>query len=156
RQETQVMSFQLVSDFQPTGDQPKAIEELVDGVEKSLKHQVLLGATGTGKSIGYNDPVFIVEERASNAIPRLLPVGQLIDQTIESSSVHVHLEGDSEILDVENGDVRYYAQSFDPQTCEVALYPIRSFVRHHAPEKMYRLETACGRVATMTGNHNLW
>ncbi|HEX2619329.1 MAG TPA: DEAD/DEAH box helicase family protein, partial [Phototrophicaceae bacterium] len=44
------MPFQLVSDFQPTGDQPQAIEELVDGVDKNLKHQVLLGATGTGKT----------------------------------------------------------------------------------------------------------
>ncbi|MSP13006.1 MAG: excinuclease ABC subunit UvrB [Chloroflexi bacterium] len=43
-------SFQLVSDFQPTGDQPQAIEELVTGVQENLKHQTLLGATGTGKT----------------------------------------------------------------------------------------------------------
>ncbi len=42
--------FELVSDFQPTGDQPEAIAQLVDGVEKGLKHQTLLGATGTGKT----------------------------------------------------------------------------------------------------------
>jgi excinuclease ABC subunit B len=44
------MNFQLVSPFQPMGDQPQAIEKLVDGVAKGLKHQVLLGATGTGKT----------------------------------------------------------------------------------------------------------
>ncbi|NQW57060.1 MAG: DEAD/DEAH box helicase family protein, partial [Chloroflexi bacterium] len=43
-------AFKLRSDFQPTGDQPKAIVELVDGVQKGLHHQVLLGATGTGKT----------------------------------------------------------------------------------------------------------
>ncbi|RLT56155.1 MAG: excinuclease ABC subunit UvrB [Chloroflexi bacterium] len=43
-------AFKLHSDFQPTGDQPKAIVELVDGVQKGLHHQVLLGATGTGKT----------------------------------------------------------------------------------------------------------
>ncbi|GAB4508938.1 MAG: excinuclease ABC subunit UvrB [Anaerolineae bacterium] len=43
-------SFQVVSDFKPTGDQPKAIEQLVDGVQQGLKHQTLLGATGTGKT----------------------------------------------------------------------------------------------------------
>lgn len=43
-------NFQLVSDYQPTGDQPKAIAELVDGVNHDLKHQILLGATGTGKT----------------------------------------------------------------------------------------------------------
>jgi excinuclease ABC subunit B len=42
--------FELVSDFKPTGDQPRAIEELVDGIEKGLRHQTLLGATGTGKT----------------------------------------------------------------------------------------------------------
>ena len=42
--------FQLVSDFQPTGDQPQAIAQLVDGLERGLKHQTLLGATGTGKT----------------------------------------------------------------------------------------------------------
>ncbi|MBL7065739.1 MAG: excinuclease ABC subunit UvrB, partial [Anaerolineae bacterium] len=42
--------FQLVSDFQPTGDQPEAIAQLVDGIEKTYKHQTLLGATGTGKT----------------------------------------------------------------------------------------------------------
>ncbi|WP_138496188.1 excinuclease ABC subunit UvrB [Paenibacillus pinistramenti] len=42
--------FELVSDFQPQGDQPKAIEELVEGVRQGKKHQTLLGATGTGKT----------------------------------------------------------------------------------------------------------
>ena len=42
--------FELVSDFQPTGDQPTAIEGLVDGVQQGLKYQTLLGATGTGKT----------------------------------------------------------------------------------------------------------
>ncbi|MDX2160735.1 MAG: excinuclease ABC subunit UvrB [bacterium] len=42
--------FELVSDFQPTGDQPTAIADLVDGLEKGLRHQTLLGATGTGKT----------------------------------------------------------------------------------------------------------
>jgi excinuclease ABC subunit B len=42
--------FQLVSDFQPTGDQPAAIAGLVEGIDKGLGHQTLLGATGTGKT----------------------------------------------------------------------------------------------------------
>jgi len=44
------MTFQLDAPFQPTGDQPEAIRALVDGVQKRMKHQVLLGATGTGKT----------------------------------------------------------------------------------------------------------
>ncbi len=42
--------FELVSDFAPQGDQPKAIEQLVRGVMEGQKHQTLLGATGTGKT----------------------------------------------------------------------------------------------------------
>ena len=42
--------FQLVSEFEPAGDQPQAIERLVTGLDDGLAHQVLLGATGTGKT----------------------------------------------------------------------------------------------------------
>ena len=42
--------FELVSNYTPSGDQPKAIEELTEGVKNGIKHQVLLGATGTGKT----------------------------------------------------------------------------------------------------------
>ena len=42
--------FKLHSKFQQSGDQPQAIKSLVQGVNKGLKHQVLLGATGTGKT----------------------------------------------------------------------------------------------------------
>lgn len=44
------MSFQLISEFQPTGDQPTAIQQLVEGINSNTKHQVLLGVTGSGKT----------------------------------------------------------------------------------------------------------
>ena len=42
--------FQVVSDFKPTGDQPQAIEQLVEGLGRGHQYQTLLGATGTGKT----------------------------------------------------------------------------------------------------------
>lgn len=42
--------FDLVSDYQPTGDQPQAIKQLTAGIESGEKEQILLGATGTGKT----------------------------------------------------------------------------------------------------------
>lgn len=42
--------FELVSNYKPAGDQPKAIKELVDGLNKGIKHQTLLGVTGSGKT----------------------------------------------------------------------------------------------------------
>lgn len=44
------MDFKLYAPYQPTGDQPEAIAQMVAGVKKGLRHQVLLGATGTGKT----------------------------------------------------------------------------------------------------------
>jgi excinuclease ABC subunit B len=44
------MEFKLISDFQPTGDQPEAIAQLVDGLNKGIPYQTLLGVTGSGKT----------------------------------------------------------------------------------------------------------
>ena len=44
------MDFKLVSDYQPTGDQPQAIEALVKGLQSGMKEQTLLGVTGSGKT----------------------------------------------------------------------------------------------------------
>jgi excinuclease ABC subunit B len=44
------MNFELVTSYEPRGDQPRAIEELVSGLEAGEKHQVLLGVTGSGKT----------------------------------------------------------------------------------------------------------
>ncbi len=42
--------FELISKYKPAGDQPEAIKELVEGINKGKRDQVLLGATGTGKT----------------------------------------------------------------------------------------------------------
>ncbi len=44
------MAFQLISEFQPTGDQPEAIRQLVDGLRNGMPYQTLLGVTGSGKT----------------------------------------------------------------------------------------------------------
>jgi excinuclease ABC subunit B len=59
--------FAIVSDFKPQGDQPQAIEKLVEGVEAGKRHQVLLGVTGSGKTFtmanviaGVNKPSLVI------------------------------------------------------------------------------------------------
>ncbi len=44
------MDFQIISDYEPTGDQPEAIKKLVNGLEEGDVHQTLLGVTGSGKT----------------------------------------------------------------------------------------------------------
>ncbi|WP_027965399.1 excinuclease ABC subunit UvrB [Halalkalibacillus halophilus] len=51
--------FQLHSEYEPQGDQPKAIKELVNGIKNNQTHQTLLGATGTGKTFTVSN---VVEE----------------------------------------------------------------------------------------------
>ncbi|RLI54913.1 MAG: excinuclease ABC subunit B, partial [Candidatus Thorarchaeota archaeon] len=43
-------AFRLEAPFEPTGDQPQAIEKLLEGLRSGLKHQTLLGVTGSGKT----------------------------------------------------------------------------------------------------------
>ena len=44
------MKFEIISDFQPTGDQPEAIQSLVNGIHENEKYQTLFGVTGSGKT----------------------------------------------------------------------------------------------------------
>lgn len=54
--------FKLVSEYQPMGDQPNAIRELVDGIKKGKKEQVLLGGTGTGKTFTVSNVIAAVNK----------------------------------------------------------------------------------------------
>lgn len=56
------MAFRLTSDFVPTGDQPIAIQQLVEGINNGTKHQVLLGVTGSGKTFTAANVISKVEK----------------------------------------------------------------------------------------------
>lgn len=66
--------FDLISSYKPAGDQPKAIKELVDGLYKGVKHQTLLGVTGSGKTYTmsnvidqFNRPTLIISHNKTLA-----------------------------------------------------------------------------------------
>lgn len=67
-------NFELVSNYKPSGDQPRAIKELTDGLMRGDKHQVLLGVTGSGKTFTmshvikeYNKPTLIISHNKTLA-----------------------------------------------------------------------------------------
>ncbi len=67
-------NFELISGYKPSGDQPAAIEQLTNGLNKGLKHQVLLGVTGSGKTYTmsnvikqYNKPTLIISHNKTLA-----------------------------------------------------------------------------------------
>ena len=49
--------FEVISEFEPTGDQPQAIKELLEGLERGDGHQTLLGAPGTGKTFSMSNVI---------------------------------------------------------------------------------------------------
>lgn len=72
--------FELVSRFSPRGDQPPAIDALVDGLHKGLKHQVLLGVTGSGKTFTMANIINRVQKPALVMAPNKTLAAQLCSE----------------------------------------------------------------------------
>ena len=70
----------VVSDFSPAGDQPAAIDELVGGLKKGEKNQVLLGATGTGKTFTMAKIIEATQRPALILAPNKTLAGQLFGE----------------------------------------------------------------------------
>ncbi|MEK6713573.1 MAG: excinuclease ABC subunit UvrB [Nitrospirota bacterium] len=73
----QVMQFSLKSPLKPQGDQPKAIKVLGDGIKQGLKHQVLLGVTGSGKTFTLANVIEIVQKPTLVIAPNKTLAAQL-------------------------------------------------------------------------------
>ena len=69
--------FQIVSKYKPTGDQPQAIKELVEGINAGKKLQVLLGATGTGKTFTVSNVIEKVQKPTLVLVHNKTLAGQL-------------------------------------------------------------------------------
>ena len=146
--------FDLQAQFDPMGDQPNAIRELVDGLDRGDEHQTLLGATGTGKSLGYDDPVYVTRHDDGSSQTRVDSIGAFVDRCIADHGVSVRYGNGTEETVLPDGAATTLA--IDPGTGSVGEQPVRAVTRHAAPDTMYRVRTACGREATLTGDHNLW
>ncbi len=70
-------TFRLVTDLEPRGDQPSAIDILVDGLERGLKHQVLLGVTGSGKTFTMANTIAKVQKPTLVIAPNKTLAAQL-------------------------------------------------------------------------------
>ena len=70
-------AFRLVTDLEPGGDQPSAIDILVDGLQRGLKHQVLLGVTGSGKTFSMANTIAKVQKPTLVIAPNKTLAAQL-------------------------------------------------------------------------------
>ncbi|WP_031516710.1 excinuclease ABC subunit UvrB [Desulfofalx alkaliphila] len=77
------MAFQLKSNFSPKGDQPKAIAQLIDGLEQGLKHQTLLGVTGSGKTYTMANVIAKVNRPTLVLAPNKTLAAQLCSEFME-------------------------------------------------------------------------
>jgi excinuclease ABC subunit B len=136
----------LKSNFSPTGDQPRAIEELVSGLDQQQKNQVLLGVTGSGKSLDGREPILLYEETSGGLVARQFSIGDFVDGFFSKDATSA-----SQIAAIGG----YLAPSFDPKTGKVRLSSVSSVSRHR-PESLCLVETVCGRKALLTGDHNLY
>ncbi len=144
--------FELVSKFQPAGDQPQAIAKLVQGFREGKQGQVLLGATGTGKSLAWEEPVLVRSLCPDGTSEmRVAPIGAIIDAAFASPSPPDRGAGETEIAVPPH---RIEVLSFNPTTCASEWRPVTAFTRHTAPKQMFRVRTECGREVVVTGDHN--
>lgn len=72
--------FKLVTNYQPTGDQPQAIEQLVEGIKQNKKYQVLLGATGTGKTFTVSNVIARINKPTLVLVHNKTLAGQLYSE----------------------------------------------------------------------------
>jgi len=147
--------FKLVSDFQPTGDQPEAIRQLVESLRAGNQRQTLLGATGTGKSLDAAEPLYWEENVNGQWRPYVGTIGQFVEAQLGACASVAQID-DTQSAIYPTEKPRFRALSFNPQTATAEAKPITAAIRHRAPRTMYRVTTACGRSALLTGDHNLW
>ncbi|HBF67633.1 MAG TPA: hypothetical protein DDW36_04395 [Candidatus Magasanikbacteria bacterium] len=145
------MKFKLQAPYKPSGDQPQAIEELVDGLKKGYNEQTLLGVTGSGKSVISKTPVLIKKEGVT-----MNNIGEFIDQLLMQHRQQIRYVGDTEILDAYRILQKYETYSLNTENKQTSWKYITQFVRHRSPTRLYTVEAACGRSVTVTGDHNFF
>ncbi len=137
--------FKIQAPFPPKGDQPGAIEQLINGARDGLAHQVLLGATGTGKSVAWDEPVTV---RLGDGKVFRGPIGQLLDAQFGPSQPFETLET------APPAPWKIFAYDANPGRSDWRR--ITALSRHRAPAMMFALQTACGRSVEVTGDHSVW
>lgn len=119
--EMETKLFELVSNYQPQGDQPKAIEKLVQGIEDGKKQQVLLGATGTGKTFTISNVIARVNKPTLVFAHNKTLAGQLYSEFKEFFP---------------NNRVEYFVSNFDYYQPEAYLPSSDTYIDKNATTNM--------------------
>lgn len=109
--------FELVSKFTPSGDQPQAIQKLVEGIQSGKKHQVLLGATGTGKTFTISNVIAQVNKPTLVFVHNKTLAGQLYSEFKELFP---------------NNNVEYFVSNFDYYQPEAYLPKTDTYIEKNS------------------------
>lgn len=109
--------FQLVSPYEPKGDQPKAIAQLVQGIKAGVKEQVLLGATGTGKTFTISNVIMQVNKPTLVFVHNKTLAGQLYSEFKELFP---------------NNRVEYFVSNFDFYQPEAYMPKTDTYIEKNA------------------------
>src|SRR5471030_1734109 len=111
------MSFELYSDYLPAGDQPQAIEKLVDGLTSGLAHQILLGVTGSGKTF-----------TIANVIQQVQPPTLVL---VHNKTLAAQLYGEFKVFFPKNS-VEYFVSYYDYYQPEAYVPSSDTFIEKDA------------------------
>ena len=127
------MSFELDSDYLPAGDQPQAIEKLVDGLTSGLAHQTLLGVTGSGKTFTIANVIQQVQR------PTLV--------LAHNKTLAAQLYGEFKVFFPKNA-VEYFVST-------MTTINLRRMCRHRTPSSRRMLRSAAHRANRLSASKAL-
>jgi excinuclease ABC B subunit len=146
--------FKLVAPFEPTGDQPAAIEALADGIAKGFNHQVLLGVTGSGKSLAPDEPLLVGRQDDYGKVHwSVEAIGAFVDAALSERPTYLDDHG-TEVGFSDPAAPGHMVVTLDPITHETLVRPVTGYSRHNAPPSLWRATMSDGRAVTVTGDHN--
>ncbi|WP_081825270.1 excinuclease ABC subunit UvrB [Persephonella sp. IF05-L8] len=144
--------FSIKLPFEPAGDQPKAIKQLYNNLKHGVKEQVLLGATGTGKSLHPEEYVLIGEKFGENIQWFVKPISEVFDE----------LSNRFETILVKNEYItylpedRFFTLSFNPKTFKEEIKPLYAITKHKENRKLLKIKFSDGRSIITTQDHNFY
>jgi len=135
--------FKLKSNFEPKGSQPDAIKKLVEGLNANNKFQTLLGVTGSGKSLHYDEPILI---KTKEGFIKRIRIGQYVDENLNKTKKL----GDTKYNTINTGD---RIVSFNSKTYEISENQIVE-VSKHKSDYIYEIRLDDGSKIKITEDHN--
>ena len=100
----------------------------------------------------YSEPILYID---SEGQIHYGPIGELVDKYIQKYKHAVDRYGETEVLDLHKIGLELYTFSVNPLTFNVEIKPIKSLIRHRAPEKVVIIKTKYGKRAVLTKDHSL-